>query len=86
MVNFVIGAAPGSHAHQDFHDVSLHSQDYAAVRNELQSMENDRELRCPRTKSSGLRRKRKVANLRLLTTNEANFMLQKHLGITVKRK
>ena len=37
----VIGAAPGSHANQDYHDVWLQSQEYAAVRTELQSMETD---------------------------------------------
>ena len=37
----VIGAAPGSHADQDYHNVWLQSKEYAAVRQELQIMERD---------------------------------------------
>jgi ATP-binding cassette subfamily G (WHITE) protein 2 (PDR) len=37
----VIGAAPGSHANQDYHDVWLKSREYASVRKELAKMEHD---------------------------------------------
>jgi ATP-binding cassette subfamily G (WHITE) protein 2 (PDR) len=37
----VIGAAPGSHANQDYHDVWLKSLEYAEVRKELARMEHD---------------------------------------------
>ena len=37
----VIGAAPGSQANQDYHDVWIRSEEYAAVRAELQDMEQN---------------------------------------------
>jgi ATP-binding cassette subfamily G (WHITE) protein 2 (PDR) len=37
----VIGAAPGSHANQDYHDVWIRSKQFAEVRAELQRMEKD---------------------------------------------
>lgn len=37
----VIGAAPGSHANQDYHEVWRNSEEYAAVQEELLSMEKE---------------------------------------------
>lgn len=37
----VIGAAPGSHANQDYHDVWLQSKEYKAVQDELDEMETE---------------------------------------------
>ena len=37
----VIGAAPGSHANQDYHEVWLKSKEYRKVQNELQQLETE---------------------------------------------
>ena len=51
----VIGAAPGSHANQDYHQVWLQSEQYRKVQSELQTMETELAL-LPRESSKESRR------------------------------
>ena len=51
----VIGAAPGSHANQDYHQVWLHSKEYRKVKTELKRMEDELSL-LPRDNSKEARR------------------------------